>query len=510
MHYPKIEFSLSQDHKSDAVVHGFFHEKSEDKETPPLPRYYGKKSKEVDHLLGLLGRSRHFSAKKNEVSALRFYPFMGYPNVLLLGLGTLEQWQSELSRQAGASLFLSQKKERWSRVTVCADSFFSKVKKDDLAYHVQAFCEGYWLAGYRYEELKKEDKEDFVPQVLVWDGLPKNALLQSSQDQALILAKAINFARFLGDRPGNYLTPTEFGHLIEKMTGEHKLHVSIWRKREIEKEKMGLLLGVAKGSVEEPTFIILEHRGGKKADRPIALVGKGVTFDSGGISLKPAGRMEDMKYDMMGAAAVAGILQAAADLALPLNIKGFIAATENMPDGGAQKPGDVVKSLSGKTVEIINTDAEGRLILADALEYAQKFNPQAIFDFATLTGAVVDALGTTACGIMGNHGGLLDRMKDSGKHSGERVWELPLFEEFEEDLKSSVADIKNTGVREAGSSKGGTFLKFFVHKKYPWAHCDIAGAAYHRKDVNYHPSKYGAGVMIRLMADLLSHWKPLK
>ncbi len=217
-----------------------------------------------------------------------------------------------------------------------------------------------------------------------------------------------------------------------------------------------------------------------------------------------------MKYDMMGAAAVVGIFQAVSELNLPVNLQGFIAATENMPGGRAQKPGDVAKSISGKTVEIINTDAEGRLILADALEYAQKNNPQAIFDFATLTGAVVDALGTTACGIMGNHPELISRLKASSLRTAERVWELPLFEEFEDDLKSNVADIKNTGVREAGSSKGGTFLKFFVDKKFPWAHCDMAGAAYHRKDVNYHPSKYGSGVMIRLMVDLLESWKPLK
>jgi len=221
--------------------------------------------------------------------------------------------------------------------------------------------------------------------------------------------------------------------------------------------------------------------------------------------------MEEMKYDMMGAAVVAGTLQAVAELKLPVNVVGFIAAAENMPSGSAQKPGDVARSLTGKTVEITNTDAEGRLILADTLEYVQKyFQPQAIIDFATLTGAVVDALGKVTSGIMGTHAELIGRIKDASNYTGEKVWELPLLEEYEEDLKSPVADIRNSGVREAGSSKGGMFLKFFVDSKYPWVHCDIAGTAYSRTDANYYPPKYGAGVMVRLVTRLLETWKPLR
>jgi len=226
--------------------------------------------------------------------------------------------------------------------------------------------------------------------------------------------------------------------------------------------------------------------------------------------LKPADRMEEMKYDMMGAATVAGILHACAKLKIPVNVVGYIGAVENMPGSKAQKPGDIQRSLSGKTVEITNTDAEGRLVLADIIEYAQRLNPQAIIDFATLTGAVVVALGTVTTGIMGTHKGLLGLIKAASEATDERVWELPLYEEYEEDLKSSYADIRNSGGREAGSQKGGTFLKFFVDKKTPWVHFDIAGSAYHRKDKNYYSPKHGAGVMVRLMAHLLQNWKTLK
>ena len=339
----------------------------------------------------------------------------------------------------------------------------------------------------------------------------KSLAVVKAAANAAILAGAVNFARSLGARPGNILTPAEFSRLIEKMAKERGIKCSILGRKEIEKEKMGLLIGVAQGSIEEPKLIILEHMKGKKADKPIALVGKGLTFDSGGISLKPADRMEEMKYDMMGAATVAGVFQALADLKVPRNVVGVIVATENMPGGRAQKPGDVQKSMTGKTVEIINTDAEGRLVLADAMEYVQKyFTPQAIADFATLTGAVVVALGTVTTGIMGTHRGLIDDVKKCANETGERVWELPLYEEYEEDLKSSTADIRNSGNREAGSSKAGMFLKFFVDSMVPWVHFDIAGSAWHRKDLNYHPSRGGSGVMVRLVTHWMETWRDPK
>lgn len=514
MHLPRIEFSSAAKTKVGAAVLGWFQEeapteKAAEKGKPRQPVFVGKSNKEIESLLGQLRESKHFSGKKGEISVLRFFPFSGFPNLVLLGLGAEKKWTSEMARQAGGALLLAQKRERLPNLIVQADSIFGRVAKGELSYFVQAFCEGYLLAGYEYKDLKKEEKDAFRPEVLELTG-PKMESQSEAGERARVLAEAVIFARSLGDRPANVLTPTEMANLAEKMAKEHGLRCTVWGKPQIEKEKMGLLLGVAKGSSEEPKFIILEHRGGKKGDKPVALVGKGITFDSGGISLKPAARMEDMKYDMMGAATVIGTMQAAADLKLPVNIIGLVATTENMPGGRAQKPGDIARSSNGKTVEIINTDAEGRLILADTLEYAQKQEPQAIVDFATLTGAVVDALGTVTTGIMGNHAGLIQRIKQASEVTAERVWELPLYEEYEEDLKSTIADYKNSGIREAGASKGGTFLKFFVDPKFPWVHCDIAGTAYHRKDVNYHPTKYGAGVMVRLLVEMLENWKPLK
>ncbi len=470
-------------------------------------KFAGKSDGDTARLLKLLEESKHFSGKKGESSLLRFVPSSGFAHTLLLGLGKTEDWTSEIARQIGASLYSIQKRERLESIVFRIDSLLSG-KERDRAPVLEAFFEGYWLGAYEFVELKKKDAQAFYPKTLHL-VVPKGLDLTRNIERAEILANAVNFARYLGDRPGNLMTPSDLASHAEKMAKAHKLKCTVWGREQIEKEKMGLLLGVARGSHEEPKFIRLEYHGGKKGERPIILIGKGVTFDSGGISLKPAARMEDMKYDMMGSATVLGAMQAISELKPKVNVYGIVAATENMPDGRAQKPGDVATSLSGKTVEIINTDAEGRLILADALEYAQKLDPQAILDFATLTGAVVDALGTVASGIMGNHDALIEQVKRSAAATGERVWQLPLYDEYMEDLKSNVADIKNSGVREAGSSKGGIFLKYFVDSKYPWVHCDIAGTAYHRKDVSYHPSKNGSGVLVRLVSHLVENWKPL-
>jgi leucyl aminopeptidase len=509
MALPKIELATSGSESSDAIVLGWFSEDEPGGAKHATPHFLGQKSKDLEALSQQLKASKHFHGRKGETSFLRYHATGKWPNTLLLGLGSPKKWSPEMARQAGAAIYLAQRREKLGVVTVQEDALFAKVPADQAAYYHQAFCEGYLLASYDYREFKKDDPNAFLPRKLeVTEG--KSAAFKAAVKRATVLAEAVCFARSLGDKPSNHLTPALLAREAQSMAKAHGLKCTVLARPQIEKEKMGLLLGVSKGSAEDPRFIILEHRGGKKTDKPIALVGKGVTFDSGGISLKPAAQMEDMKYDMMGAGAVIGAMQAIADLNLPVNVMGFVAATENLPGGRAQKPGDVVRSSKGKSVEIINTDAEGRLILADALEYAQQFEPQAILDLATLTGAVVVALGTVVTGIMGNHPGLIGHIKEAAGVTGERVWELPLYEEYEEDLKSNFADIKNSGVRDAGSSKGGTFLKFFVDSKIPWVHFDIAGAAYHRKDANYSPAKFASGVMVRLLAHLLENWKPLK
>ena len=508
MNFPKFEFvTNTETSKSSALVLGWYQSEPQEKEpTPPL-LYKGKRSKEIEGLNAQIKSSGHFTGKRNEVSFLRFFSFAGYANLFILGLGNPKQCTMEVLRQGGAALYHAQKKEKIAKVAVQADSVFGGARPSEVNEAVQAFCEGYLLASYEYKDMKKPEAKPFAVEGLTFLGM-KSAALVKATERATFVSGAVNFARSLGDRPGNVLTPTEFSRLVEKMAKDKGIKCTILGRKEMEKEKMGLLLGVAQGSAEEPKLIVLEHMKGRKSDKPIALVGKGLTFDSGGISLKPADRMEEMKYDMMGAATVAGVMQALADLKIARNVVGVIAATENMPGGKAQKPGDVQRSMSGKTVEIINTDAEGRLILADAMEYVQKyFAPQAMADFATLTGAVVVALGTVTTGVMGNHAGLMDDVKKASKVTEERVWELPLYEEYAEDLKSSTADIRNSGNREAGSSKAGTFLKFFVDSKLPWVHFDIAGSAWFRKDINYHPSRGASGAMVRLVTYWMENWR---
>jgi len=319
-----------------------------------------------------------------------------------------------------------------------------------------------------------------------------------------IVAEAVCLARDLSNRPANLATPTHLAETAQRLAQDLGLRCQVLERADMEALGMGALVGVARGAEEPPKFIILEYG----ADRPnlptIVLAGKGITFDAGGISLKPADKMEEMKHDMSGAAAVLATLQAVARLALPLHVVGLVPATENLPSGRAFKPGDVLKALSGTTIEVISTDAEGRLVLADALAYARRFNPAAVIDVATLTGACVVALGHVASGLMGTSETLMARIKAAAQHTGEKVWELPLWEEYAELIKSDVADVKNVGGRPGGAIIGGMFLKRFA-EGYPWAHLDIAGTAYTDK-VGPYTAKGATGVGVRLLVRLLQDW----
>ena len=268
---------------------------------------------------------------------------------------------------------------------------------------------------------------------------------------------------------------------------------------------MGALIAVNAGSEEPPRFIILEY-GAPSEDRDtLVFVGKGITFDSGGISIKPSGGMEEMKHDMSGAAAVIGAMQSIAMLKPPLHVVGLVPATENLPDGKALKPGDIITALSGKTIEVINTDAEGRLVLADALGYAERFSPAAVIDLATLTGACVVALGHAASGMMGNDEPLQERVRKAGETTGERVWPLPIWKDYHDQIKSHIADVKNTGGRWGGALTAGAFLEKFIER--PWVHLDIAGTAYTESSKSYCP-KGATGVGVRLLVQLVRDWKP--
>jgi leucyl aminopeptidase len=304
--------------------------------------------------------------------------------------------------------------------------------------------------------------------------------------------------------PGNDLYPETLADHARRAGKTAGFRVQVFDKRKIEALKMGGLLAVNQGSVRPPVFIVMEWKGASATQPPIVLVGKGVTFDTGGISIKPAERMGDMKMDMHGAATVIGTMFAVAKLRLPINVVGLVPATENMPSGSAYRPGDIVTFMNGKTAEIDNTDAEGRLILADALTYAERYKPQAVVDIATLTGACVIALGHVASGLMGNDRALLDRIKTAADATSEYVCELPLYEEYLEQIKSDVADVKNTGGRPAGAITAALFLKHFIGN-YPWAHLDIAGTGMAPKEGAYSP-KGATGVGVRLFVEMLRRW----
>ncbi len=314
-------------------------------------------------------------------------------------------------------------------------------------------------------------------QLQVPEGDQEEAAIRQATAEALATARAVTWAKDLANEPGNICTPTWLAEQATAMAQRTGIKSTILGPDAMEALGMHLLLGVARGSRQEPRLIILEYWGGAADQAPIVFVGKGLTFDAGGISLKPADKMDEMKYDMCGGAAALAAIQAAAELKLPLNVITVVPASENLPDGQATKPGDVHKSMQGLTVEIINTDAEGRLILADALTYVERFEPDVVIDMATLTGACVIALGHQTAAVLGNHEGLVHELISAGKESMDRAWELPLFDEYQEQLKSPVADLSNVGGRPAGTITAACFLSRFT-ENYRWAHLDIAGVAW--------------------------------
>ena len=366
---------------------------------------------------------------------------------------------------------------------------------------VQVAIEGIAQGGWQFLELKKQP-DDPKPELesveLVVDASDKDEA-EAGRRIGDAIAAGYLLTRNLQMQPGNVATPTHLGELARKLGTAHGFSVTVLDKAQIKKEGMGALLAVAQGSAEEPRFIVLEYNGGSGA--PVVLIGKGVTFDSGGISIKPAANMEDMKFDKSGATAVLGAFEVLGRLKPKINVVGLIPATENLPSGTAVKPGDVVKSHYGKTIEIINTDAEGRLILCDALSYARRFKPAAVIDAATLTGAVVIALGHHAIGMLGNEETLLAEVRDAGERAGERCWPLPLWDEYRDLLKSDVADVKNSGGRAAGTIAGAWFLREFVDG-FPWVHLDIAGTAYLESEGAAH-AKGPTAIGVRLFTEFL-------
>jgi leucyl aminopeptidase len=400
----------------------------------------------------------------------------GIQRVLLVGTGRVSDRVAAL-RRAGAIAA-----RQAGRMGVGTLAFFAGPLSTEEA---EAAALGLVAGSWDFRELKTPPPAEEQRAVL-----ERATLVAPGVDDALRAAHAIGeghaLARRLGMLPGNVCTPDYLADTAREVAARYDMTVTVLGRAEMEREKMGSFLSVAQGTPQDPKLIALEYRRGPAGAPPVALVGKGLCFDSGGISIKPAQGMEWMKFDMCGAAGVLGAMEAIGGLELPVNVVGLIGSTTNMPSGTAVKPGDVVQASNGKFIEIINTDAEGRLVLADVLTYAKRYKPSAVIDAATLTGACVIALGHTATGVMGSDDALVQEVLDAGKRAGEPGWPLPLWDDYKELIKSDIADIKNSGGRPAGTITAALFLKEFA-EEYPWVHLDIAGTAYTESDLGTVP-----------------------
>jgi leucyl aminopeptidase len=360
---------------------------------------------------------------------------------------------------------------------------FAKVPKRDLAWTIQTAVLSFRDGLYHYDttKSKKDPAPTGVKKIVFATSATDGAAAKAAVAQSVALANGMDLTKDLGNLPSNVCTPTYLANTAKKMAKDFKLGVEVLERKQLEALKMGSFLSVTKGSDEPPKFIVLKHMGGKAKEAPVVLVGKGITFDTGGISLKPGASMDEMKYDMCGAASVFGTFRAIAEMKLPLNVVGVIPTCENMPSGRATKPGDIVTSMSGQTIEVLNTDAEGRLILCDALTYSERFKPAAVIDIATLTGACIVALGHHNSGLFTRedeaHDALAAELLAAGKTAGDTAWRMPIQDVYQEQLKSNFADMANIGGQPAGSVTAACFLERYT-KKYTWAHLDIAGTAW--------------------------------
>jgi leucyl aminopeptidase len=451
-----------------------------------------------------LAASGEFTGAEGEIASFVSPDGFASRRLLLAGLGKAKKLDPDCFRRAMGII----SREKGFAFADTAALHFGRFS--DRRYF-QAAVEGLLLGSFKYLDYKTSDTGDSARQPgslrLVVDRGADLRALRSAAERGRIIAEGQLLVRRLAGTPANDLTPSLYGKKAQKLAREHGLRCQVLDQKAIVAEKMGALLGVARGSAEPPRFIVLQYSGGRAGQKPVVLVGKGVTFDSGGISLKPGLDMHEMKQDMTGSAVVLATVITAARLKMPLNIVALMPATENMPSGKAIKPGDVLTSRKGKTIEILNTDAEGRLILADALDYANKFKPQAVIDIATLTGGTRYILGQAGVPILGNNPKLLDRIQAAAEATTERVWPLPIWNDHREQMKSQIADLVNSGGRYAGTIAASAFLENFIGD-WPWAHIDIAMVDLESKGKPYTP-KGATGFGVRLLTAVLANWKKL-
>ncbi len=469
-----------------------------------------------------LRKDAEFSAALGAVEFVRFGGSDAALDVAFVGLGQPSELTLEKIRSAGGSLWTKLKSVKSDSAAICLDMLLSAKgvsAEFSHAHLARALAEGLVLGAYQFLKHKSnkgksgsDSANAAGPSKLVFVTHDKKlkAELEKEFSEVAAMAQAVNLTRDWTNEPSNFGTPEYYAAEAKKLARLHGLKCRILTEADAAREKMGLFLGVGQGAEREGRVVVVEYtpKAGAKgkaaarnASKTIAFVGKGVTFDSGGISIKPSLRMENMKNDMTGASTVMGALVLAAQWKVPNRVIGIMAFTENMPDGKALQPGNVITSRSGKTVEIINTDAEGRLVLADVLDFAQDFKPDAIVDVATLTGAVTIALGKFCCAILGNETALIDSVRRAGESQGERIWELPLYDDYFEDLKSDCADMRNSANDSYGGTiRGAIFLKQFIRKGVSWAHLDIAATASDLTHLSYYPKKGASGAYVRTLA----------
>jgi leucyl aminopeptidase len=469
-----MKFSIRSENpstvKTGCVIVGVF-------ERRKLSEAAGRLDRTSRGLLTQLLKDGELDGKPGQTLLVHFPRGAKCERILLVGCGKPGEFDARAYRKAvSCAMQAVQQSGAGDAVSFLAEL---DVQNGDLYHKVRSQVELSRSALYSPDELKSKADKKHPPRRL---AISVPAAETETADRAMsdgeALAAGVELARKLGNLPGNICTP---GYLAEQARelgkSDKRLKVSVLDTAAMTRLGMGALLSVARGSDEPAKLITLEYRGGKTGDKPVVLVGKGVTFDSGGISIKPAAAMDEMKFDMCGAASVLGTIKACVAMDLPLNVVGVIPATENLPGGRASKPGDIVTSLSGQTIEILNTDAEGRLILCDALTYSDRFNPDVVIDIATLTGACVIALGSHAAGLLSNDDTLAGELLDAGITAGDRAWHMPLWEDYQPQLDSNFADMANIGGREAGTITAACFLARFT-RKYRWAHLDIAGVAW--------------------------------
>ncbi len=451
-------------------------------------------------IIGQLINEGEIKGKLNEVTLIHTMGKMEAERVVVVGLGKQEKFTYDTVRAVTAAACRFLRKIGAKRVaTIIHGAGAGGLSMEGT---VQALVEGSIIGLYIFRKhVTKEHGHDEIEELIVVSRDESNLpMLESSVKRGIVMAEATNFTRDMTNEPANYMTPSDLVEVARKVAVERGLEFNVLEREDMDKLGMGALLGVAQGSKQPPKLIVMSYRNNDSTATPLGFIGKGITFDSGGISIKPSEGMDEMKGDMAGGAAVIAAIAAIAELKPGINVTGLIPATENLPGGAALKPGDVLKAMNGKTIEVANTDAEGRLILADAICYAKKLGLAPLVDVATLTGACRVALGDICTGAMGNDQKLIDKVIKAGDEAGEKIWQLPMYEEYKEQNKSEVADVKNTGGRYAGAITAAQFLAEFSEDT-PWVHLDIAGPSFIKKEQNY-LIKGATGVAVRTLVNI--------